>query len=107
MSLTTAITSVFTIVTGVSSDMYIIVYTLSMLAHRKYRASSDFLPDGFKMPWYSVTSPLTIAFFAIIFFSLFFIPEDVIGAVGAIVWTLVFGGVTYLHQRKLVPNTQN
>ncbi|CDI65679.1 D-serine/D-alanine/glycine:H+ symporter [Lactobacillus helveticus CIRM-BIA 101] len=87
--------------------MYIIVYTLSMLAHRKYRASSDFLPDGFKMPWYSVTSPLTIAFFAIIFFSLFFIPEDVIGAVGAIVWTLVFGGVTYLHQRKLVPNTQN
>ena len=27
MSLTTAISSVFTIVTGVSSDMYIIVYT--------------------------------------------------------------------------------
>ena len=46
MSLTTAISSVFTIVTGVSSDMYIIVYTLAMIAHRKYRVSSDFLPNG-------------------------------------------------------------
>ncbi len=101
MSLTNGISSVFTIVTGVSSDMYIIVYTLAMLAHRKYRASSDFLPDGFKMPFYNLISPLTILFFVAIFFSLFFVPEDVIGAIGSMVWTVVFGGVMYLHQRKL------
>ncbi len=53
------------------------------------------------MLWYNFTSPLTIAFFAIIFVTLFFIPEDIIGAVGAIVWTIVFGGVTYLHQRSM------
>lgn len=99
MSLTNATASVFTIVAGSSNDMYIIVYALAMIAHRKYRESSDFLPDGFKMLWYNFTSPLTIAFFAIIFVTLFFIPEDIIGAVGAIVWTIVFGGVTYLHQR--------
>ncbi|KRL20933.1 amino acid permease [Lentilactobacillus kisonensis] len=105
MSLTSVLSSVFTIVTGVSSDMYIIVYTLAMVAHRKYRASSDFLPDGFLMPAYKIMSPLTIAFFAIVFFTLFLIPEDLFGAVGAIAWTVIFGGVTYLHQKKLVPNT--
>lgn len=105
ISLTNGLASVFTIVTGISSDMYIIVYTLAMLAHRKYRQSQDFLPNGFLMPAYKIMSPLTIAFFVIIFGSLFFVPEDIIGAVGAIIWTVVFGGVTYLHQRKLVPNT--
>ncbi|KRL36937.1 amino acid permease [Liquorilactobacillus uvarum] len=106
MSLTSATTSVFTIVTGVSSDMYIIVYTLAMLAHRKYRESNDFLPNGFKMPGYKFTSPLTIAFFLIIFVSLFFIPEDIFGAIGAIIWTLIFGGVTYFHEKTVVSNEQ-
>ncbi|MGF2385441.1 amino acid permease [Lentilactobacillus otakiensis] len=101
MSLTNATASVFTIVAGSSNDMYIIVYALAMIAHRKYRESGDFLPNGFKMPWYNFTSPLTIAFFAIIFVTLFFIPQDIIGAVGAIIWTVVFGGVTYLHQRSM------
>ncbi len=108
MSLTNATSSVFTIVAGSSNDMYILVYALAMMAHRKYRESSDFLPNGFKMPWYNFTSPLTIAFFAIIFVTLFFIPQDIIGAVGAIIWTVVFGGVTYLHQRSLaVAEAQN
>ncbi|AQW21003.1 amino acid permease [Lentilactobacillus curieae] len=102
MSLTSATSSVFTIVSGSSNDMYIIVYALAMIAHRKYRESNDFLEDGFKMPWYNFTSPLTIGFFAIIFITLFFIPQDIIGAVGAIIWTVVFGGITYLHQRSLV-----
>ncbi|PAK78492.1 amino acid permease [Lentilactobacillus parakefiri] len=105
ISITNGLASVFTIVTGISSDMYIIVYTLAMLAHRKYRQSADFLPNGFLMPAYKIMSPLTIAFFVVIFATLFFVPEDIIGAVGAIIWTAVFGGTTYLHQRKLVPNT--
>lgn len=104
ISLTNGLASVFTIVTGISSDMYIIVYTLAMLAHRKYRQSADFLPNGFLMPAYKIMSPLTIAFFVVIFGSLFFVPEDIIGAVGAIIWTVVFGGATYLHQKRLVPS---
>jgi hypothetical protein len=32
---------------------------------------------------------------------LFFIPEDVIGAVGAIVWTLFFGSLEYFRQRRI------
>ena len=101
MSLSAATTAVFTIVTGISSDMYLIVYTLAMVAHRKYRLSNDYLEDGFKMPAYRITSPLTIAFFVLIFASLFFIQADIIGAVGAIVWTLLFGTVTTVHQARL------
>ncbi|GIP69967.1 amino acid permease [Lactiplantibacillus pentosus] len=101
MSLSAATTAVFTIVTGISSDMYLIVYTLAMVAHRKYRLSNDYLEDGFKMPAYRITSPLTIAFFVLIFASLFFIQADIIGAVGAIVWTLLFGTATTVHQARL------
>ncbi|MBO9165190.1 amino acid permease [Lactiplantibacillus pentosus] len=101
MSLSAATTAVFTIVTGISSDMYLIVYTLAMVAHRKYRLSNDYREDGFKMPAYRITSPLTIAFFVLIFASLFFIQADIIGAVGAIVWTLLFGTVTTVHQARL------
>ena len=101
MSLSAATTAVFTVVTGISSDMYLIVYTLAMLAHRKYRLSDDYLADGFKMPAYRITSPLTIAFFVLIFASLFFIQADIVGAIGAIIWTLIFGGVTFAHQARL------
>lgn len=102
LSLFKGVASSFTIVTGSSSDMTIIVYLLTMVAHRKYRASKDFLPKnkGFLMPGYNIISPITIAFFALVFVSLFTLPDDVIGAIGAIIWTVVFGGITYLRQRK-------
>ncbi len=101
LSLTQSIAGVFSLVTGCSSDMFVIVYFLSMVAHRKYRQSKDFLEDGFKMPLYSVTSPLIIAFFLAIYVSLLFVPGYTIGAIGGLLWAVVFGGVTYLHQRKL------
>ena len=100
MSVSNSISFVFTIVAGPSSDMYIIVYLLTMIAHRKYRASNDFLSDGFKMPGYSITSPLTILFFFVIFAILFFIPGDVVGAIGAIIWSIVFCGALYLKERN-------
>lgn len=102
MSLSHGLLAVFTIVTSISSDMYLIVYTMAMLAHRRYRASADFLPTGFKMPGYRVTSVATILFFAVIFVSLFFISGDAIPAVGAIIWTLVFGGWCYLEEQRSV-----
>ena len=77
--------------------MYIIVYGLTMYAHRKFRESADFLPDGFKMPGYQVTSPLTLLFFVAIYFSLFFQSDTRMSAIGAIIFTVVFG--TLVHQR--------
>lgn len=63
MSILKGISEVFTIVTGASSDLYIIVYILALLAHRKYRTSNDFLANGFLMPAYRITSMATIIFF--------------------------------------------
>lgn len=97
------ITSAFSFITAISSNMYIIVYGLTMYAHRKFRESADFLPDGFKMPGYKVTSPLTLLFFVAIYFSLFFQSDTRMSAIGAIIFTVVFG--TLVHQR--FKNTKN
>lgn len=100
MTLTGGLAAVFTLVTAISSDMYIIVYTLAMLAHRRYRQSTDFLPNGFKMPAYRFTSILTITVFAGIFVSLFFVTGDAMPAIGAVIWTIVFGGYCLLSERS-------
>ena len=99
MSFSSTAIEVFGTVAGATSDMYILVYVLALFAHRKYRASSDFMEDGFKMPFYKVASPLTIAFFLVIFFSLFFIKADVFGATLAVAWTLLFGSWCWISEK--------
>lgn len=62
-----------------------------MIAHWKYRQSKDFMTDGYLMPKYKVTTPLTLAFFAFVFISLFLQESTYIGAIGATIWIIVFG----------------
>lgn len=83
----------FSFIALVSSDIYILVCMLTMVAHWKYRHSKDFRPDGFKMPKYRWSNPLTIAFFIAIFASLFFSHDSLLPAVGAVIWALVFYAV--------------
>ncbi|WEV54583.1 amino acid permease [Leuconostocaceae bacterium ESL0723] len=94
-----AINNAFQFVSGAASDLFLFVYVLTMLAHRKFRQSSDFLPNGFKMPFYNISSPLTITAFIIVFLTLFTNPNDVIPAVGAVAWIIIFGGFCYLMYR--------
>lgn len=91
------ITSAFSLITSISSNMYIIVYAMTMYAHRKFRESTNFMPDGFLMPGYKWTSPLTLLFFVSIYASLFFQADSRVAAIGAILFTIVFG---YLSHRK-------
>ncbi|MGO3521693.1 MAG: amino acid permease [Leuconostoc mesenteroides] len=91
------ITSAFGLITSISSNMYIIVYAMTMYAHRKFRESTNFMPDGFLMPGYKWTSPLTLLFFVSIYASLFFQADSRVAAIGAILFTIVFG---YLSHRK-------
>ena len=70
---------------------------MTMYAHRKFRESSDYLPDGFTMPGYKFTSPLTLLFFFAIYLSLFFQSDSRVSAIGAVIFTIVFG---YLAHRK-------
>ena len=91
------ITSAFSFITAISSNMYILVYAMTMYAHRKFRESNDYLPDGFTMPGYKFTSPITLLFFAAIYISLFFQADSRIPAIGAIIFTLIFG--TLAHRK--------
>ncbi len=90
------IADAFAFITSVSSDMYIIVYLLTMMAHRKYRQSADFDPQGFLMPAYKLTSPMVIAFFAVVYLSLLVTGDGLWPALGGIVWTIAFMGIQYL-----------
>ncbi|NLS38616.1 amino acid permease [Fructobacillus tropaeoli] len=95
-----SINDAFQFVTGGASDLYLVVYLMTMVAHRRFRVSPEFMPDGFKMPWYRYTSPITIGAFVLVFLSLFANPNDVIPATGAIIWVVVFGGYCYLRFRN-------
>ncbi|WEV54582.1 amino acid permease [Leuconostocaceae bacterium ESL0723] len=95
-----AVNDAFQFISAGANDLFIVVYIFTMLAHRKYRESSDFLPDGFTMPFYKIASPLTILAFFLAYLSLFTNENDVIPAFGAIVWVVVFGGICYLIYRK-------
>lgn len=95
------ISAIFTIIPGISdafaliaassSGVYIAIYALTMIAHWKYRQSADFMPDGFIMPAYKITTPITLVFFTLVFISLFLQSSTYIGAIGATVWIVAFG----------------
>ncbi|HEL1202237.1 TPA: amino acid permease [Streptococcus equi subsp. zooepidemicus] len=94
------VSDAFSLITASSSGVYIAIYALTMLAHWKYRQSSDFMPDGYLMPSYQLTTPLTLAFFAFVFISLFLQKSTYIGAIGASIWILVFGCYSQLKCKK-------
>ncbi|TPR13296.1 amino acid permease [Apilactobacillus timberlakei] len=103
ISLVPTIKNSFEFVGAAGSDLYIFVYILTMLAHRKYKASDDYLTNGFKMPLYKISSPIVIFAFAFIFVTLFFNPNDVIPAIGAIIWLLLFGTFCIIKNKGKKP----
>ncbi|MGX9844533.1 amino acid permease [Streptococcus iniae] len=95
------VSDAFSLIAASSSGVYIAIYALTMVAHWKYRQSSDFMQDGFLMPYYKLATPLTLIFFAFVFVSLFLQESTYIGAIGASIWIVVFG--IYCNRRfKLV-----
>lgn len=90
----------FTFIASISSDIYILVCILTMVAQWKYRHSDDFLENGFKMPHYKITNPLTIALFVGIFITLFFNKETLLPAVGAVIWLVGFNIILSFSNKK-------
>ncbi|MGT2934063.1 amino acid permease [Streptococcus catagoni] len=91
ISVLPGVSDAFSLIAASSSGVYIAIYALTMFAHWKYRKSSDFMADGFLMPKYKLTTPITLAFFAFVYLSLFLQESTYIGAIGATIWILVFG----------------
>lgn len=85
------ISDAFTLLSSASSGVYISIYVLVMLAHWKFRQSKEFMPDGFLMPAYKILTPITLAFFGLVFISLFLQASTLPAAIGATIWIIVFG----------------
>ncbi|WP_155287824.1 amino acid permease [Lacticaseibacillus zhaodongensis] len=92
------IADAFSFITSVSSDLYIIVYMLTMMAHRKYRQSQEFDPNGFLMPAYSISSPVVILFFTAVYVTLL-TGTGRWPAIGGLIWIVLFMFFQRLHQQ--------
>ncbi|MDR4185560.1 amino acid transporter, partial [Bacillus subtilis] len=92
INLVPQVSNAFMLFTSASSAVIIFVYVLIMLAHRGYRRSADFDPDGFVMPAYKATGAVTVAFFVFIYLTLFIASDTRLPAAIALIWLFVFGG---------------
>ena len=101
ISMIPAVKNTFTLITASSSGVYIAIYILTMIAHLKYRKSDDFMTDGYLMPAYIILNPLTIAFMLFVYAILFMQADTVVGAVGSLIWIVVFGVYSQLKFRKV------
>ena len=91
--------SAFVLFASASSAVIIFIYVLTMVAHRRYRRSRDFIADGFVMPAWRVTNTLTIAFFVFVYCTLFLADDTRGSAIAGLVWLALFGGYCLLHER--------
>ena len=93
------VSGAFVLFASASSAVIVFIYVLTMLAHRRYRRSDDFIADGFLMPAWKVTNTLTIAFFVFVYCTLFLADDTRGPAIAGLVWLVVFGGWCVLHER--------
>ncbi|AKV55724.1 amino acid permease [Bifidobacterium actinocoloniiforme DSM 22766] len=91
--------SAFVLFASASSAVIIFIYVLLIVTHRRYRASADFVADGFLMPAYRWTGSLAIAFFVFVYASLFLAQDTRASAVCGLIWLLVFGGACLWKHR--------
>lgn len=93
------VSGAFVLFASAASAVVIFIYILTMLAHRRYRQSADFLPDGFVMPAWQVCDWIAIAFYVFVYVTLFLSADTRGSAIAGLVWFVVFGGYCLLHER--------
>ena len=94
------VSSAFVLFSSASSAVFLFIYILTMLAHRRYRRSADFLPDGFVMPAWKWLNTIAIVFFAFVYATLFLADDTRGSAIVGLVWLIVFGGWCLLSERR-------
>lgn len=98
-----AIGNAFDFAASCTTNLFLIVYLLTLATYWKFRKSKDFMPDGFKVPAYKFFIPLTMLVFIFIFISLFTQSSTFYPALGAVIWTVIFSTVliiNYLREKK-------
>ncbi|WP_205271709.1 amino acid permease [Lactococcus taiwanensis] len=100
ISMIPAISNAFVFITSVATNLFLVVYLMTLLAYLKYRKSSDFDPEGFVLPGASFFVPIAIGGFILIFISLFFFKDTVVPAIGSVIWIVIFGLITFFRKTK-------
>ena len=93
------ISGAFVLFSSASSAVFLFIYILTLMAHRKYRRSADFIPDGFVMPAWKVLNTVAIVFFVFIYLTLFLADDTRNSAIAGLVWLVGFGGFSMLRER--------
>lgn len=96
---TPGMSDAFVLFSSASSAVIIFIYVLTMIAHRRYRRSADFIADGFVMPAWKFTNTLAIVFFVFVYCTLFISADTRGSAIAGLAWLVVFGGYCLLHER--------
>ena len=89
----------FVLFSSASSAVFLFIYILTLLAHRRYRRSADFIADGFVMPAWKWLNTIAIVFFAFIYVTLFLADDTRASGIAGLAWLAVFGGYCLIQQR--------
>ena len=100
ISMIPAVSNAFVFITSVATNLFLVVYLMTLVAYLKFRKSTDFDPAGFVLPGAKVLVPATILGFSLIFVSLFFFKDTLVPALGSMIWIIVFGLITALRKTK-------
>lgn len=97
-----AITNAFSFVTSASTDLFLMIYILILVAYWRYRQSEHYMADGFLVIAPRFFVPTAIVFFIFVFVTLFFNSESRIPAIGATLWLIIFGAIASRQPKTLV-----
>ena len=93
------VSTAFVLFSSASSSCVIFIYILTMLAHRRYRMSADFIAGGFVMPAWRFLDALAIVFFVFVYCTLFLASDTIGSAVAGLAWGVVFGAFCFWRER--------
>ncbi|MGX7052065.1 amino acid permease [Leuconostoc palmae] len=102
ISVIPAITDAFSFVTSASTDLFLMIYVLILIAYMKYRKSNNYMSDGFLVIAPKILVPMAIVFFIFVFVTLFFNPESRVPAIGSTLWLIVFGLISARQSKSVV-----
>lgn len=85
LTLIPQIKNAFDFAASCTTNLFLVVYFITLYTYWQYRKSEDYNPKGFLTPKPQITVPFIVAIFAIVFASLFFNADTFYPALGAIV----------------------
>ena len=100
ISMIPSVSNAFVFITSVATNLFLVVYVMTLLAFLKFRKSPEFDKNGFVLPAAKFLVPLTILAFGLIFLSLFFFKATLVPAIGSVIWIVAFGLVAAFRKIK-------